>query len=251
MSEQKKKSSKAVVLATWDDVPHLDDQAKQDMLESMMPHQRDARSKGIPALGSGAIYPIPETDIVVDPFKIPAYWPKAYGLDVGWNRTACIWGALDRESDILYLYSEYYRGQAEPVVHSAGIQARGDWIHGAIDPASRGRGQKDGSKLLQDYKDLGLQLHPADNAVESGLHNVWLRLSTGRLKVFKTLNNWLSEYRIYRRDEKGAIVKEFDHLMDATRYLIKTGILYAKVKPVSENEETIYGHTVLDDGIGY
>jgi hypothetical protein len=32
------------------------------------------------------------------------------------------------------------------------------------------------------------------------------------------LQNWLSEFRIYRRDEKGKIVKQNDHLMDATRY---------------------------------
>jgi hypothetical protein len=36
--------------------------------------------------------------------------------------------------------------------------------------------------------------------------------------------NWLSEFRLYRRNEKGAVVKENDHLMDATRYLIRTGM---------------------------
>lgn len=224
-------SDRLIVQCGWEDVPHLSAKAKAKLLAKLMPHQRDARTKGIPALGSGAIYPVPETDIVIPDIPIPDHWPRSYGFDVGWNRTAAIWGALDRDTDVLYLYSEHYRGQAEPSIHTTAIKARGDWIHGAIDPASRGRSQKDGEQLLQSYTDLGLHIAPADNGVESGLYDVWERLSTGRLKVFKSCRNWVDEYRIYRRDEKGQIVKQSDHLMDATRYLVKTGMSLARVKP--------------------
>src|SRR5215510_12414120 len=120
--------SKFVVMAGWDDVPHLDEQTKQDLYASIPPYQRDARSKGIPQLGSGAIYPVPESDILVDPFEIPVYWPRAYGFDVGWNRTAAIWAAHDRDTDTAYLYNEHYRGQAEPSVHAEAIKARGAWM---------------------------------------------------------------------------------------------------------------------------
>jgi hypothetical protein len=48
-------------------------------------------------------------------------------------------------------------------------------------------------------------------------------LSAGKLKVFESLKAWLEEFRMYRRDEKGQIVKANDHLMDATRYLIVSG----------------------------
>lgn len=102
---------------------------------------------------------------------------------------------------------------------------------GTIDPASRGRGQKDGEQLLQSYIDLGLMLTPAENGVEAGLFKVWERLSTGRLKVFRTLQNWMAEYRLYRRNEKGAVVKSADHLMDATRYLIVSGLQLGLVAP--------------------
>jgi len=218
---------KFVIMADWNDAPHLSETEKADLLRSIPPYQRDARTKGIPQLGSGAIYPIPESEILCDPFMIPAYWPRVYGQDVGWNRTAAVWGAWDRESDTVYLYSEYYHAQAEPAIHAAGINARGKWIPGVIDPAARGRSQKDGEQLLKLYQELGLSLAVADNSVESGLYEVWMRLSTGRLKVFKTLQNWLGEYRIYRRDEKGRVVKENDHLMDCTRYLCKTGLQVA------------------------
>jgi len=126
------------------------------------------------------------------------------------------------------------RSQAEPAVHAQAIKAPGLWIPGVIDPASRGRSQIDGQRLLTIYQVLGLQLSPADNAVESGLYDVWTRLSSGRLKVFDTLANWLTEFRIYRRDEKGKVVKENDHLMDSTRYLVKSGVAIAKQKPYSD-----------------
>lgn len=224
-------TSKYVVSATWDDVPHLTPQAKAELWAEIPPFQRDARSKGVPQLGSGAIYPITEDDITVNDFAIPDEWPRAFGMDVGWKKTAVIWGAYDRETDTVYLYSEYYRGQAEPVVHAAGIRGRGEWITGVIDPAANGRSQKDGTKLIKEYQDLGLKLQNAPNAVEAGIFAVWKGLSTGKVKIFKSLQNTLSEYRLYRRDDKGDVVKEDDHLMDAMRYLILSGKERARIKP--------------------
>jgi phage terminase large subunit-like protein len=223
--------NKFVVMATWDDVPHLSDAVKAELLESIPPFQRDARSKGVPQLGAGAIYPVPESDIVVDDFPIPEHWAKVYGMDVGWNRTAVVWGAIDRDTDTVYLFSEHYRGQAEPVIHADSIKSRGEWINGVIDPASRGRSQVDGIQLFEQYVQHGLSLQPAVNAREAGLYAVWQRLSAGKLKVFKSMSNWLSEFRLYRRDEKGNIVKENDHIMDATRYLIMSGVDIATTEP--------------------
>lgn len=224
--------SKAMTQIGWDDAPHLSEQAKKELLASTPPYLRDARSKGIPSLGSGAIYPIPESEIVVDPFEIPTHWKKAAAMDVGWNRTAAVWGAVNRDDGTCYIYSEYYKGAAEPAIHVQGIKARGDWIPIAIDPAARGRGQSDGSQLFDMYRQLGLRLSPADNAIEAGLYMVWEMLSSGKLKIFSTLRNILSEYRLYRRDEKGRIVKADDHLMDAMRYWCMTGQNLATFKPV-------------------
>lgn len=229
--------SRAVVMAGWDDVPHISPEEKRDLRRSIPIYQRDARTKGIPQLGRGAIYPIEESEITIDAFKIPDHWPRAYALDVGWRRTAALWGALDRESDTWFLYAEHYRGQAEPSVHAAAIRARGEWIPGCIDPAARGRGQDDGKKLIDSYRDLGLELYLADHAVEAGIFDVYQRLSTGRLKVFTLLRNWLAEYRIYRRDELGRIANTADHLMDDTRYLIRTGPEIMCTAPAGEDDQ--------------
>lgn len=247
--KQDKAGTKFIVTATWDDVPHLSKKVKDELWNAIPPFQRDARSKGVPQLGAGAIFPVPESDFVVDDFKIPDHWPRAFGMDVGWNRTAVPWGAIDRDNDVLYINAEYYRGQAEPSIHADAIKTKGDWIPGVLDPASRGRSQKDGLTLLQSYIDLGLDVSVAFNGVESGIYEVWQRLSTGRLKVFRSCQNWLFEFRLYRRDEKGRIVKQNDHLMDATRYLVMSGLKRAKTNPKDKKPKlTQYSTSGRSDG---
>lgn len=215
--------AKFVVMCDWDQVPHLSEEAKKDLWASIPPYQREARKKGLPQIGSGQIYPVAESDIVVPRFDIPATWRKVYGLDVGWNRTAAVWIAEDPNTKVWYAWSEHYMGHMEPATQALAIKARGATIPGVIDPAARGRGQVDGQQLLQSYKDLGLLVSPAKNAVETGLYEVWQALSGGIFKVFDTLPNFLEEYRVYRRDIKGHVVKEKDHLMDATRYVWLSG----------------------------
>ena len=228
--------SKFFVQATWDDVPHLDAAAKTALLASIPPYQREARSKGVPQLGSGAIYQLSEADIVVRDFEIPDFWPRAYGLDVGWNKTAAIWGARDNETGVITLFSEHYMGLQQPSLHADAIKARGEWIPGVIDPASQGGSQVDGDALLNLYRRQGLKLQPAINAVEAGLYTVWQLMSSGKLKVFASLGNWLQEFRLYARDRDGKVIKANDHLMDATRYLVMSGLSLMQTKPASERE---------------
>ena len=212
---------KHVTTCTWDDIPHMTENDKEAAMASYSPHQRDARSKGIPALGSGVIYPVPLSEYVIKPFEIPKHWKRCYGMDVG-GKTAAVWLALDPDTKLVFAYADYYKERAEPVIHAAGIKAKGEWIKGAIDPASRGRSQIDGKALMDMYIDNGLHVVPAINAVETGLYEVWEALSTGKLKVFDSCRELLREIQIYMRDEKGNVVKKNDHVMDAFRYAYMT-----------------------------
>ena len=54
-------------------------------------------------------------------------------------------------------------------------------------------------------------------SVEAGLMDMLTRMQTGRFKVFKHLNDWFEEFRLYHRKD-GKVVKEGDDLMAATRY---------------------------------
>jgi phage terminase large subunit-like protein len=226
-------TGKYVIQLDWDDAPHLTKEQKERYLNGIAPHLRDARTRGIPSLGSGAIYPIGDPEIItVDDFKIPDYWHWVYGFDFGWNATAAMWAAVDKDNDITYLTREYKAGFQPPAVHVSAVKSLGEWIPGIADPAGRQSNQKDGSKLIDEYRALGLRLEQADNAVEAGIFDVWNRMSTGRLKVFRSCQKWFDEFRVYFRDEKGKVVKENDHLMDCTRYLVRSGLPLAKQMPV-------------------
>lgn len=226
--------SRVLITATWSDAPHLDEQAKVDLAASYLPHEIEARTLGIPSLGRGAVYPLAQADYTCDPFPIPVHFPRAYGLDVGWNWTAVVWWAWDRENDLDFIYREYERGEAPLDVHVSAIQAAGDWIPGCIDPAAKQRSQVDGRNLLGEYQTLGLKLSLADNAVEAGVTHVYQRLAAGKTKIFRTCTKLLEDLRFYHRSENGQIVKEQDHLPDALRYVAMTGPKIAKVKPLAK-----------------
>jgi hypothetical protein len=104
---------------------------------------------------------------------------------------------------------------------------------GVIDPSCLGSSQIDGRTLMDLYRELGLNLQPAVNAVEAGITEAWNLLVSGQLKVLASLTNWFREFRKYHRDDKGSmkIVKRDDHLMDATRYLIVSGRLQMRTAP--------------------
>lgn len=220
-----KQASRALITAGWENAPHLDEATKRELLAETPPWLREARSLGKPSLGAGAIYPIEESRVKCQPFPIPAHWPRAFAMDVGWNWTAGLWGAWDLDTSTLYIYADYKVGEALPQVHAEAFKARGEWIPGVIDPAANGRSQKDGEKLKATYEGLGLNLINADNSVEAGLHACWMDLSVGRIRVFSTLSAFFGEYRLYHRDENGKIVKKNDHLMDC--YDEKTEVLTA------------------------
>lgn len=230
--------AKFVCNLTWQDAPHLTEEAKEELLASYSPHERDARSKGVPQLGSGAIYPIVEQDIIIDPIKLSDKWPRAFGLDVGYvHPTAAVWGAYDPKSDTWYIYSEYRKANAEVAIHADAILARGHWIPGAVDPNADRTSQGGEEAVFSIYERFNVSLQKANNSVEPGILEVYQRLSSGRIKIFSNLLMTRAELRVYRRDKNGKIVKKGEDLMDALRYLIMSGQQVMELPPVDEQED--------------
>lgn len=219
---EKNPRTKCIVAAGWSDAPWLDEQAKIDLLADTPPHLKESRMTGKPSLGSGSVYPVPLESVLIDndDFTQKPYYKYLYAIDVGWNKTAITWGALDPDTDTLYIYDEYYMGEQRPEVHAVAVKAHGAWMPGVIDPASRGRSQVDGNKLITLYIQSGLQIAPANNAVEAGIMDVYQRLSSGKLKILKKCRNLQAEYMTYKRDINGKVIKENDHLMDTVRYMV-------------------------------
>ena len=232
VEEGKVGDGKYVINIEQKDVPHIDEKRRLSLEASYHPHVREARTRGIPSLGSGAIYPVPESTFVIEPFDIPKHWKKGFGMDVGWNRTAVIWFAQDPTDNCWHGYSEHYLAESPPAIHAQGILSRGSWIPGVIDSAANGRTQDDGKRLMDEYRKLGLDIENADKSIDTGLLLCWQMLMSGQIKIHRNLTNFLHEIRNYQRDEKGRIVKKNDHLMDAFRYFIMSGRDRASQEPI-------------------
>lgn len=219
------------------DAPHMDQNTKDEFINGIAPWMRDARIRGIPQLGSGQIYRVPEADITVEPFPIPADWPRVYGLDVGWEKTAVVWMAQNPADNVWYIYSEHYVDRQEAPLHVEAIKSRGVWIPGVADPAAN-RSRDDGTTLFNQYVELGLNLRLARNTIEAGLSMVWQMMSCGQLKVFSSCRNWFMEFRMYHKDEHGKIPdRQPDHLMDATRYCVMSGLQIAITNPMLDEDD--------------
>lgn len=223
----------AITTATWYDVPHFTNEERKEMELAIPEYQRDARIRGIPQLGSGAIYRVSLDDVVIEPIQLPPHWAKCYALDVGWNKTAATFMAINPENGCIYIYDELYISNKQPHEYAREIKFRGEWIEGVVDSASNNANQHDGMKIYDLLLKEGLKLQLTtkdDKSVEAGIYTVWDALSNNKLKIFNTCKNLQDEYRLYRRDEKGNIVKAKDHLMDCMRYGVMAQSRIAKTE---------------------
>lgn len=253
-----------VVNMTLEDAGHYTPEQRAAIEAKYPEHERKARAKGIPIMGSGMIYPIAESVITCDAFSIPAHWPRLCSLDFGYDHpTAAIWIAWDRDSDTVYVYDAYRVRQESPVVHAAAINARGKWIPVMWPHDGVAHDKGGGEPLRNQYQKLGCNMHPekathppkegeeegtGGYSVEAGLLEILDRMLTGRFKVFSHLADWFEEYRLYHRQD-GKIVKEDDDLMDATRGGVMM-LRHAKVKPRPKSKTGV-GFKPFDPAMNY
>lgn len=212
---------------TWDDAPHLTEEVKRDLWASYPEHERETRSRGKPLMGAGAIFPIAEERITVDPFPIPDWWARINGVDFGIAHPfAGAFCAHDRESDTFYVYDCFRVKGETPVHHSHAMRKHGDWVPHAWPKDGLQRDKGSGEVLKNQYRKHQLYMLPEHaryndergDHTEPGLIEMYEYMRAGKFKVFKTCREWFEEMRFYRRDEKAQVVKEADDLMSATRY---------------------------------
>jgi hypothetical protein len=219
-----------LVMATWDDVPHLSPTQKQQLWDALPPHEKEARSKGIPGLGEGAIFPVSDESILIDPFPIPKHWRQIGGLDFGYDHPfAATKLAHDLDTDCVYVTAEYRERKTTPVIHAAALRPWGKWLPWAWPHDGLQHDKGSGEQLAQQYRDQELDLLPEratfddeTNGVEAGLSDMLVRMQTNRWKVFRTCPLWMEEKRLYHRKKndqgKIAIVALRDDLISASRY---------------------------------
>jgi hypothetical protein len=209
---------------TIDDVEHYTAEEREAIIASYPPHEREARAKGIPSMGSGRVFPVPEDSIKESPRKIPTHWAQINGLDFGWDHPfAAVNMAWDRDYDRVWVTKCYRKKEATPVIHAAAIRPWGEWVPCAWPHDGYQHDKGSGLQLADQYREQKLNMlsEHATHAeggfgTEAGVMEMLDRMQTDRFKVFADQEQWFEEFRMYHRLD-GKIVKERDDLMSATR----------------------------------
>lgn len=218
-------ASRAVVTMTIDDAKHIPPDKKQEMIASWPAHEREARARGIPMLGSGRIFTTPEDAITEAPIdRIPPHWFKIWGIDIGIGHPfAAVLLLWDRDGDVIHVHRTIRMADALPVVHAAAMKPIGINVPVAWPKDAGDRDRGTGTPIAKLYKAQSLKMLDShatwpDGSVstEAGIMEWDEREKTGRLKVANHLSDWLEERRLYHRKD-GQIVKIKDDLMSATR----------------------------------
>lgn len=213
---------------TWDDCDEafMSGEKKERMWARIPPYQRELRSKGLPILGSGQVYPVDETELKVTPFPIPEHWRELIAMDFGFDHPfAAVKGAYDADSDTIYVTAMRRVRHQTPVQHVQLLNGLGAGRLPVVYPHDgEGHEKRSGETLIYGYYDAGLKnsipFRNLDGSlyVEPGILEILQRMQSGRFKVFADCGEWYEEFRLYHRDQ-GRIVKASDDIMDATRYM--------------------------------
>src|SRR6516165_7682781 len=220
-----------------EDVDHYTPEERERIIASYPPHEVEARTKGIPVLGSGRIFPVAEYLISIKQRDFPAHWPRIGGMDFGWDHPfAAVELFWDRDNDCVYVSRCYRAKETTPINHAAALRPWGkDLLWAWPRDGRRETLEGAGISLAKQYADQGLnmlhehaQFEDGSVSVEAGLMDMLGRMQSGRFKVFEHLNDWWEEFRLYHRKD-GKVHKEGDDLMAATRYAVMS-LRWAKTK---------------------
>lgn len=217
--------TRAVVTMTIDDAGHYTPEEREAIVASYLPHEREARAKGIPVMGSGRVFQIPEDSIKCDPIQIPAHWYQLAGIDFGWDHpSAAVRMVWDKDNDTVYVVDCHRQREQTPQMFALSLKEWPKWMPVAWPHDGLQHDKGSGEQLAAIYRKTGLTMlaeratfSDGSNGVEAGVQEMMQRMQLGKFKVFAHLADWFEEFRMYHRKD-GKIVKERDDLMSATRY---------------------------------
>jgi phage terminase large subunit-like protein len=261
-----------VTRMTIDDAEHYSPEDRARIIAAYPEHEREARARGIPIMGSGLVFPVAESTIKIDPFPIPNHWARINGIDIGWDHPAAFVAmAHDRDTDTVYVYDAWKIRNATPAQQAQMAMAKGlnviptAWPH---DGLQHDKGS--GTEIRGEYKKYGMNMlaeraqfppqpdgKPGGNGLEAGISMMLTRFQARQLRVFSHLTEWFDELRLYHRKD-GIIVKLDDDIISATRYGLMM-LRYAKT--LQELGPAVQGgrhyappapvFTVFDETVGY
>ncbi len=171
---------------------------------------------------AGLIYNSFDSDTMTcRPFVVPPEWPRYLGLDFGGVNTAGVFIAQRPEDGQLFLYREYFGGDATAASHAAAI------LEGEPGEFEAFGGAPGEQQWRDEFTAAGLRIRrPLVSDVEVGINRVYALFASGRLTIFDNCGGILDELANYSRvtDENSnpleAIAdKSKYHRLDALRYV--------------------------------
>ena len=226
-------SSMFLQRATWDEAPHLSEEAKTNILSQYPAYQRDMRSKGEPLMGTGLIFDVDSESLICEPFAIPEYWFIINGMDFGWDHPqAHIQLVWNRDENIFYVTANWKASKTQPYEAWHIVKSWAENVPIAWPADGLQHKQQLGKEAVQQrslYEEEGFNMLSDHATWEEGGNGVWVGImeltnlmKSGRLKIFKNCFDLLAEIRQYHTktgpNGKIEIVKTNDDLLDALRY---------------------------------
>ena len=241
-----------VKTATIHDAEHISPDRAKEMIAKYPAHEREARSLGVPMMGTGRIYPFSQDDIVCKPFEIPSHFRSIIGVDFGIDHpSGTVKLSYDADQDIIYVVKAHKASNMDYVKHASVIKKAGGDIHGDNIPVAwphDGHKRQNVSTGLKEtwkqYVSEGVSMLGRsaryNNDVggaqdtEPVVEEIYVRMSEGRFKVFETETAWFEEFRNYHRKD-GKINRIRDDIMAATNYAVMM-LRYAKAAYQSRSQ---------------
>lgn len=177
----------------------------------------------------GIVYDCWKDEYIIDDFKAPDFCQWYISMDYG-TVNPCSMGLWCVTDDTAVRVNEYYYdsrkekrsrtdeehyAELEKLAGTVGI----DDIQAVIvDPSA--------ASFIKCIRRHGrFNVRKANNDVLSGIRRTSTLIKAGMLRVHKDCRGFLNEVKLYRWDEKSpvdSVIKENDHAMDDTRYLVNT-----------------------------
>ena len=227
---QEPSAARAHVIMTIDDAEHIPPEDRQAIIDAWPVHERDARARGIPMMGSGRIFPYPH-EMMLEPAlsHIPAYWTKLWGIDFGIDHpfaaALIVW---DKDNDVIHLHFTHRVAGALPLQHAYQMKQIGRNVPVAW-PQDGTQRSKDGTgdTLATSYRKQGGLLMLPEHATwpeggvstEAAIMEMQERITTGRFKAPAHLGEFWEEFDLYHRKD-GQIVKVNDDILSALQKAI-------------------------------
>lgn len=222
------------------DAKHITPEMRAQKIASWPEHEREARSMGMPFLGSNAVF----EDVTAKSLRVPlrlynnvvhhaeigeintSHWTKLWAIDFGIGHNfAAVLLAWDRDPtiDTVYVLRCIRVKGGIPKTHAPLMKAIAAGVPVAWPHDGNDRSKDTGIVLAQQYKKEGLLMLPTHAtfpdggySFEGGIREMLIRMRDDRFKVAEGNTEWFDEFHSYYRKD-GLVVKEYDDLLSATR----------------------------------